>query len=442
MRSFTYGLKMRIKNKILRLINYSAKRNLLPLSKTPLLSMAISPPGSENKSQSKQSPSDRFEFLDGYRGFCAIIVCISHMINFYPLTGEFAILTYTGYFIGVAGFFVLSSFLLTYRMMKEFYRENSFLSCISIVIQYAIRRFFRIYIPYFIFCTAVKFGPKYVGGNYNYWGSSGGYNSWYDLVTLNSPGKNHLWTVPIEIKYYYFIPIFCFVCYLFKRFWYVYIFISVALVTYLYSKVISYQPDDVDTNTSNKLIPRFPMFFCGSIVAVLYYHFEKADNTILKKIIFSRIIQFLIFLITLPLGMYGFRFLCTYFNKNLEFYEAGSTPSVYFSGFLFLMLIGAPNPFTQVFSRNYILEFYGKYSFGVYLLHPWCLLVKTYQEFNYVTQTELVFVTLLLSGFAGFVFFYLIENPCMKIGNMFIRLIKRITVFKKEEIIILKKVPK
>jgi peptidoglycan/LPS O-acetylase OafA/YrhL len=115
---------------------------------------------------SQANSSTRFKFLDGYRGFCALLVVMNHMVHFTPLKNDYQIFYENGFYVGLVGFFILSSFLLTYKMINDFYKlrdQKAYmkLKCSIIIVKnYLTRRFFRIYMPYLIFVSAVKFGKK------------------------------------------------------------------------------------------------------------------------------------------------------------------------------------------------------------------------------------------------------------------------------------------
>jgi len=111
----------------------------------------------------------------------------------------------------VPGFFLLSAFLLTYRLLLELfnYKLAEFKPIFKLLAKYAIRRFFRIYPLLFIFIVFIKFlifvSPNdavfYVGINKT---------SFLKLVLLDQTmGGSHLWTIPIEINYYFIIPVIC-----------------------------------------------------------------------------------------------------------------------------------------------------------------------------------------------------------------------------------------
>ena len=70
-----------------------------------------------------------------------------------------------------------------------------------------------------LYCTIVKIVSGKVGGPSFYV-----YTSWTSLVTLGSAGNNnHLWTVTLETKYYFFIPLFTGIIYKSRQRWFFFI---------------------------------------------------------------------------------------------------------------------------------------------------------------------------------------------------------------------------
>lgn len=124
---------------------------------------------------------------DGARGLACLFVLLTHAVTmFYPKTAPY--LAGTGK-IGVWLFFVLSAFLLTTKMLKDGFNRNSILS-------YALGRFLRIF-PLFIISVIV----------YRTYGTAG-LNTWTDIgdAILLERGFAHLWTVPVELKFYLCLP--------------------------------------------------------------------------------------------------------------------------------------------------------------------------------------------------------------------------------------------
>ena len=165
------------------------------------------------KHEAKESATD---FLNGFRGLCAFIIIaqhsrgtlgpgevntlMHHIFNANHLTSA----------IALPGFFLLSSFLLTYRLMGELLaapsstNSSKYANIGKIISKYFIRRFFRIYLVFVVFCTIIKVFPWINGG-------ISPFADWKHLVSLTfSMGDpNHLWTIPVEINYYFFMPVVC-----------------------------------------------------------------------------------------------------------------------------------------------------------------------------------------------------------------------------------------
>lgn len=128
-------------------------------------------------SPSKSTVVSRFDYLDGFRGFLAILVVFQHSQSDFDLNNDYKLFISVGNFIGVSGFFALSSFLLTYRLLKDFDKAKSAREECLIIFKYAIKRFFRIYVTFFVYATVIQIDPKFFGGKFTF-------SSWYSLVTL------------------------------------------------------------------------------------------------------------------------------------------------------------------------------------------------------------------------------------------------------------------
>jgi len=123
--------------------------------------------------------TSRFDHLDGYRGFLAILVVLHHCTDHFQLyDNDYKIFAGAGNFVGISGFFVLSAFLHTYLLLKNLEKSTCLKDVCLVVVKYAIKRFFRIYVAFVIFTTTLKLGPEFIGG-YFFFGP------WYDIISLN-----------------------------------------------------------------------------------------------------------------------------------------------------------------------------------------------------------------------------------------------------------------
>lgn len=97
-----------------------------------------------------------FKFLDAFRGMMALFIVVNHSSGHLGYTDDFArIIIHLTSGLGMSGFFLLSSFLLTYRLYDEMDKIASvnYKQYTLVIGKYFIRRFMRIYLVYFVYCT-------------------------------------------------------------------------------------------------------------------------------------------------------------------------------------------------------------------------------------------------------------------------------------------------
>jgi peptidoglycan/LPS O-acetylase OafA/YrhL len=368
-------------------------------------------------------------FLDGYRGFLAIIVTLHHIGCFF-FTGDVVYFRLTGYFIGVVGFFVLSSFLLTHRLMIDFERAESGKKCMVRVIQYAIRRFFRIYLVVIIYWSLAHFGPKIF--NQGIIPFPGLFHTDFvsGMVFLHF-GHNHLWTIPVEIKYYFFIPIISFLSVKSGKYWFVLWSLSTAFMIYveIYNP-FHFSPDDYEITVPD-LSPRFTMFFAGSQLAIIYFHFEKMPTV--RELTIKPITRRL-FSISLNILFIGqFLLFSTELQPGLKFFEHSFVSAIYQIGIIFMLLyVNDANPVAKLYSTSY-LRTSGYYSFGIYLLHLTIIHIVimskdyipiAYHHYIFKFGFQRAYIVVQLTYFAALIWFRLIENQLIKIANKLSKLIE------------------
>ena len=221
--------------------------------------------------QSNQKLNLNIEFLDGLRGSFALWVILHHCTDYFDLKGDYKIFVMLGLFIGVFGFFLLSAFLLTYRLFYELNQTDDigWSEILLIVKKYFVRRFFRIYIPFVIFTSMIHFVSRKIGG----WA---GHSSWFSMVTLQSSGETYLWTIAPEIKYYFFIPVFTVFIFKTGKFWFVFMIIFNVLTVYVdYYNVFGITLLDMSLINGYKFLNKFTLFFNGSLMAIYFYKLEK-----------------------------------------------------------------------------------------------------------------------------------------------------------------------
>ncbi|CAF0702797.1 unnamed protein product [Brachionus calyciflorus] len=387
-------------------------------SKIPLLfeSKKLEETQLEKISTKETSEFKRFNFLDGFRGILAIVVLISHaktnekceLITFFHK------IAHTG---GVYGFFVLSAFLLTYKLLNEMNSKSNFKAKIWSIFKYFIRRFFRIYIVFFIIVTGIKFGPKILGGLFNYDETKFNYASWSNLLLLKNPGVNHLWTIAPEIKYYFFIPLFCLIANTMGK--YDMILLIVSILLSIFNEVFNFfglKSLDFYAHMTEYLYIRFSIFFYGSIAGLFLVIIERHEK--ITNFLKTFLVQFFLNFITVILAVYGFK------HINPVMVLEGSNASRIWASFILLAALGNENLIVVRFFSNKFLTNCGKYSFGIYLLHPIFVQIAL-QYFHFELQFDSVVIIFLMTYFASFIFYYLLESNCIKLANMLIKGIEK-----------------
>ena len=138
-----------------------------------------------------------FDFLDSYRGLAAISVAFSHAIFH---LGDFPIMD--GFYFGVISFYLLSAFLLTYRLVIQYDSAGFDIRfIIRITINYFITRFFRIYVTYVIFCFIYGVLEYLIFGDTDQVKILiGAVLLNKDYILSNNNRHGHLWTIPTEVK--------------------------------------------------------------------------------------------------------------------------------------------------------------------------------------------------------------------------------------------------
>jgi peptidoglycan/LPS O-acetylase OafA/YrhL len=150
-----------------------------------------------------------FPFLNGLRGVAALAVCYTHANHLFPLRndayhhiGEQAVLL----------FFVLSSFLLSYRFLIDWKRLQDWKEEKKLpwyhwswelreVAKYFLRRFFRIYPAYFTTCLFIA------SNNITKQGYKWGTKDLLGQHLILRHTKHNLWTVPVEVSFYFCLPL-------------------------------------------------------------------------------------------------------------------------------------------------------------------------------------------------------------------------------------------
>ena len=361
----------------------------------------------------------RFDVFDGFRGILALLVVIQHVIVLFHLSGDYTKFNGIGASIGVSLLFLLSSFLLTYKIFDQINKTNGELSnIINIMINYFIRRFFRIYVPYFIFCSWIK--HKSYSSEFGL-----SYETWFDLVTLQRVGRNHLMTILVEIRYYFFIPIFAFITYKIQRFFIIWIPLWILInVSILKFNALGLKDFLFQYRNEYSYLPHlFLILFNGSLLSFVYY---KVENSKLDYSRFKRC-RFIFRYICIFMILYGAKQGTSHYGKDpLGVHYKWS---IYWSLFMFVLLLEGNSNMAEILNLKMFKQC-GTYSFGIYLMHhEGFALAKYLNEKNFMNETgiEIIALALIISYIFGMLFYHIVEIPSQNFGNF---LIRRLTLFK------------
>lgn len=341
-------------------------------------------------------------FLDGLRGMAVLFVLLSHLSNngWHILGANFAM---SGK-LGVWLFFVLSAFLLTSQFLRA-HRSNYF--GIKFVFSYLVARIFRIYPLYII---ALLIAIYYAG--------------WFDIERFWSmffleSTSHHLWAIPVEFKFYFFLPL-MFVFYVFvcreKLVLFVLPFVLFYLFFTSYGGGISIVSLSLGGHVS--LWTHLPVFVIGFVVAVLHER-EVYPSKGLTLAAWACV------LVSIPsVTFFLFSLAGVELDHSMKRAVAFGYSKEFMMGIVWaIVLMGcySMKPLRRIFAIK-ALVFTGKISFSLYLLHYF--LFPVVREFDLLAW-ERGFLLLILSYFIAFVSYKIIEEFGIRQGkrvNSFLKL--------------------
>jgi peptidoglycan/LPS O-acetylase OafA/YrhL len=237
----------------------------------------------------------------------------------------------------------------------------------------------------------------------------------------------HLWTITVEIKYYFIIPLICVFCAFVKHVtgWLSISFLLCSIFCFLNEamNIFNITSEDLAWNVPEKytqLRVRFAVFFYGSVVAILLTMLESNES--FMKHVKNSYIQKLIFIAKVCVVYYCCRYRTEYSNPSIATaFNQETIPALIWSVVIILMILGHPNFITNFFGLNRFLTSYGQYSFGAYLWHV--LAVVRLREYTFLDViymrselSEAIFAVLISYCF-GYLFFCVVENPLIIFAN-------------------------
>ncbi|CAH0484852.1 unnamed protein product [Peronospora farinosa] len=304
------------------------------------------------------APATKVLFLDGIRGLAAMLVISKH-------TGEYMDDIDFGK-IAVDVFFVLSSFLLTWIFMKKSFRMLNqgagIRTWVFALADYFSRRFFRVYPLFATICVTLWFMDDEVKLRYFLITKPETY-SLFKTLTFDVQSRYFVfWTLPLEIAYYFIIPVFVLGTLLLRKFWWV-PFIPA------YFWVVIEGCNEMRTDHQEMRI-HLPTFVAGSMAAVLYFKLDtwiKANNFYYRFIhkLILRTIEYLALAVFLSLAFVGLFFIWVHENPVKQT-EGAPFVSVLMTIVLVCEML-LPSPLSLMLEWSF-LRYWGKISFSAYLL--------------------------------------------------------------------------
>ena len=220
--------------------------------------------------------------------------------------------------------------------------------------------------------------------------------------------------------YYILIPPLAFAMSRMTRMWHVLVMIIFTVGyfgVYLQTKFNKLYPINIFGEPFQNFLDHFPIFFIGSVVAFFYQKAEEYNISLGKYPFiktgfgcFSLLYQF-----------FSFRMKIDYYFPDYSYYDN----SIFLSIHLFLMLICAPNIYTDFLNQCTPLRYFGKWSYGAYLLHLSILafLIRS-KTINKIFKDDRLVIMVLIQFAVGFVFFHLVEKRIITFANYLISRIR------------------
>lgn len=323
---------------------------------------------------------DQHRYLDGIRGFAALIVVFGHCSNagMHIIPG---LDVHSSAKTGVWLFFVLSAFLLT----KSLTNELRTMSTVSALIRYAARRVFRI-MP--LYCTAlfVLVLARQLGAT----------DAILHIMLIE--GFWHLWTIPVEMKFYLLLPfVVGFLAVVPDRFkpWDLLALLALSALVYGLA-----DPALVGAN-STALANYLPFFIAGIAIGAISFRLPAGA--------------------ALALGVSALIVWPFIAPRPVQWFEGGTMVEALKWSWLyapvwaiFILSASSSSVLQRVFG-SVPLAFVGRISFGIYLIHFHIILLVAALPF--VPRQIGGVLALALSVLVAAVCFYFIEKPALATGT-------------------------
>ncbi|KTD72240.1 acyltransferase family protein [Legionella tucsonensis] len=332
-----------------------------------------------NKNTLFTSDSTYFVCADGIRGLACLIVLITHATTMF-FSNLSPYLAGSGK-IGVWLFFILSAFLLTTR-----FKTTGFSS--AQLFHYGVSRFLRI-IPLYLFALVI----------YKFLGTTD-IHSWKNVeeALFLKQGFSHLWTIPVEFKFYFYLPLLAYLFIKLSKNNNPSILILLFIILILLEQF--FWPYWLTPINSIHVNHYFTPFTTGVFFAAIYDRLKQYVTPVSAN--WLGLATIIACLISLPITK-------KYFFK-IPYDLSLANQFVYF-GFLWAIFIVynlQGKGFWGKILSTYFFRMIGKWSYSIYLFH-WLVLMKYIQIWpNQIFAMLAAFVSAI--GVGGIVY-YFVEQP-------------------------------
>lgn len=252
-----------------------------------------------------------------------------------------------------------------------------------------------------------------------------GHVSWFGLVTLTQTGA-HLWSIPVEIIYYFIIPV---ICLSFKlasqRSDTKIIFLSLLTAlcymgcNYNLTQMTNQLNSDRYTDTAIAFRISFFVFVSGSLVGFLLHSVHS--NQILNEILKRNLVQ--IAISALSVIQFKRAYVCSNWSEGEEYMTILHVPGFQWAILLLLLLLNNSakfNPLVAFFVNSVNLQNFGKFSFGTYLNHFIVIFFFKYTDFkifDYKGFPEKLVMVVFLVYLVGWAWYVTLEKRMITVAN-------------------------
>ena len=329
--------------------------------------------------------------IDGLRAIAVITVILYHA----------GITSFSGGYVGVDIFFVISGFLIFRLILDElssgvfsfsnFYqrRIKRILPALFLVIFISIIPAYLILIPedFAEFSRSIIATSLFVP-NILFWRETGYFNSDVDLKPLI-----HTWSLGVEEQFYIFFPFVLFLIYRFARNYLILFFMIIAIASFLMAEhFVLNKP----AATFYLLPTRIWEFLCGGMLAMLFNRYKiPPANTFFAETV-------------MIIGIVLIGFAVFTFDRSTP------VPSVYLLvpilGTMLLLLFGEQDTIVGSLLRSRVFVFLGLTSYSTYLWHQPILALVRQQSLN-APGTLAIILCLLATFLLGFLSWRYFEVP-------------------------------